>query len=70
MAYPRPSREGSRVVVHVIVALQMADSKHTRLSVESESPIPNGLTTVAKQISKEVEGERERWTYAGQRLDF
>jgi hypothetical protein len=42
----RPSREGSGVVVHVVSALKVAHSKHTRLVVESESPFPNGLTTV------------------------
>lgn len=50
--YPRPSRERSGIVVHVVSALQMAHSKHTRLIVESESPISNGLTTVA--ISQEI----------------
>lgn len=45
-APPRPSRERSGIVVHVVGALEMAHSKHTRLIVESESPISNGLTTV------------------------
>jgi len=45
-APPRPSRERSGIVVHVVSALEMAHSKHTRLIVESESPISNGLTTV------------------------
>ena len=44
---PGPSRERSRVVVHVVGALKVAHSKHARLGVESESPISNGLTTVA-----------------------
>jgi len=45
--YPGPSRERSRIIVHVVGALKMAYGKHTRLVVESESPISNGLTTVA-----------------------
>jgi hypothetical protein len=48
VAYPRPSRESSGVVVYIVVSLKMAHSKHTWLGVESEGPIPNGLTTVAK----------------------
>jgi len=46
-APPGPAGEGSRVVVHVVCALKVADGQHTRLGVEGEySPIPNGLTTV------------------------
>ena len=48
--YPGPSREGSRIVVHVLGALKVAHCKHTRLVVEGESPIPNGLTTVAVKV--------------------
>jgi len=46
-APPGPAREGSRIIIHVICALKVADGQHTRLGVEGEySPIPNGLTTV------------------------
>ena len=45
-APPGPSRERSRVVVHVVRALHVAHSKDARLVVEVESPISNGLTTV------------------------
>lgn len=49
-APPGPSREGSGIIVLstiiIIIALKMAHRKHTRLVVESSSPIPNGLTTV------------------------
>jgi len=45
-APPRPSRQGGRVVVHIFHALKIRYRKHTRLVVESESPISNGLTTV------------------------
>jgi len=45
-APPRPSRHRRRVVVHVVHALEMGNGEHVRLVVESESPIPNGLTTV------------------------
>jgi len=44
-APPRPSRH-RRVVVHVIHALEVGYGKHVRFVVESESPTPNGLTTV------------------------
>lgn len=43
---PRPAREGSRVVVHRAVALEVANSDHARSHVGRESPISNGLTTV------------------------
>jgi len=44
---PGPARESSRVIVHVVGALEMAHGKHTGLGVERESsPIPNGLTAV------------------------
>jgi len=43
---PRPARERSRVVVHRIGVLQMADRDHARSHVGRESPISNGLTTV------------------------
>lgn len=69
--YPGPSRERGRIVVHVFCALKMAHRKHTRLVVESESPIPNGLTTVAadnEYIAPEIGGKKR--TYVGQRLDF
>lgn len=45
-APPGPSREGSGIRVLFIGALETAHRKHTRLVVESNSPIPNGLTTV------------------------
>ncbi len=45
---PGSARERSRVVVHVVGALHLANSKYARISVERErSPISNGLTTVA-----------------------
>ena len=44
---PGPARERSRVVVHGIGALHAADRNHARSHVGCESPIPNGLTTVA-----------------------
>lgn len=49
---PGPARERSGIIVHIVGALHLADSKHTR-SVESYSPISNGLTTVAgeKKVS-------------------
>jgi hypothetical protein len=46
-APPRPSRHRPRVIVHVLHALEVGHGKHVRLVVVSESPIPNGLTTVA-----------------------
>jgi len=44
-APPGPSREG-RIRVLYVSALELAHRKHTRLVVESNSPISNGLTTV------------------------
>lgn len=44
---PGPARERSGVIVHVVVAFEMAHGKYTRCSVARESPISNGLTTVA-----------------------
>lgn len=46
--YPRPSRERGRIVVHIVGALKVAYGKRARLIVEIESPISNGLTTVAE----------------------
>ena len=46
-APPWSARELSRVVVHVVCAIDMAHGKYTRSSVARESPISNGLTTVA-----------------------
>jgi len=46
-AYSGSAREGSRVIVHVIGALHVADGEHTRSYVSRESPISNGLTAVA-----------------------
>lgn len=43
---PRSARERSRVIVHGVSALHMADRKHARSHVGRESPISNGLTTV------------------------
>jgi len=40
------ARERSRVIVHVVGALHVADGKYTRSVVGSESPIPNGVTAV------------------------
>ena len=52
----------------------MAHSKHTRLIVESESPISNGLTTVAAQKMHgqfgKSQSSRITATYVGPRLDF
>jgi hypothetical protein len=45
-APPGPPREGSRIIVHIVVALEVANSKYAWLVVEGDSPIPNGLTTV------------------------
>ena len=52
--YPGSAREGSRVIVHVVGALEVAHSKHTGFGgVESKrSPISNGLTTVADLADK------------------
>jgi hypothetical protein len=41
------ARESSRIIVHVVLALEMANGKYTGHSVGRESPISNGLTTVA-----------------------
>lgn len=46
-AYPGSARERSRVVVHGIGALHVGHRKHARSHVGRESPISNGLTTVA-----------------------
>ena len=54
-APPGPARERSRIVVHVISALHLAHSKHTR-SVESYSPISNGLTAVGGAKTKSLIG--------------
>jgi hypothetical protein len=54
--YPGPARESSRVIVHVVGALEMAHGKHTGLGVERESsPIPNGLTAVACEVPTRLE---------------
>jgi len=49
---PGPPREGSRVVVHVLGAIYVANSQNTRRSVGRESPISNGLTTVGGAKTK------------------
>ena len=61
--YPRPSRERSRVIVHVLGALEVAHSEHARLVVEGESPISNGLTTVAEIWSAQRAPERTGHTW-------
>lgn len=43
---PGPARERSRVVVHRVVALNVANGKHARSHVGRESPISNGSTAV------------------------
>jgi len=43
---PGPARERGRVIVHGVVALDVADSKHARNHVGRESPISNGSTAV------------------------
>lgn len=43
---PRSARERGRVVVHVVVALYLADGKNIRCSISEESPISNGRKTV------------------------
>lgn len=50
----------------------MGYCKDTRLVVERESPIPNGLTTVAVKKRSVVltSSTIELETYVGQRLDF
>jgi len=45
--HPRPFRHRGRIIVHILHSLEVCDGQHVRLIVESESPIPNGLTTVA-----------------------
>lgn len=58
VTYPGPAREGSRVVVHVVGALHVANSEYTGSSVGVESPIPNGLTAVAvSRKIKKIQGE-------------
>lgn len=71
VTYPRPARERSRVVVHRVVALDVADGKHARDHVGRESPISNGLTTVAAEENShwQVLGANGRKTYVGQILD-
>lgn len=51
-SYLGSSRERSRIIVHVIFALDVANSKHTWRGVNVESPISNGLTTVARYSGK------------------
>jgi len=71
-APPGPARERSGVIVHIVGALHLADSKHTR-SVESYSPISNGLTTVGGAKTRfligyiriDVQRHRPTW-YTGQ----
>jgi hypothetical protein len=58
-AHPRPAREGSRVIVHRVVALDVADGKHARNHVGRESPISNGLTTVAAD-NESIKGFTEK----------
>lgn len=48
-AHPGPARERGRVVVHGVVALDVADRKHARSHVSRESPISNGSTAVAAE---------------------
>jgi hypothetical protein len=55
VAYPGSARESSRVVVHVVVAFEMTNGKHTRHSVGEECPISNGLTTVAARMHDQFE---------------
>ena len=47
--YPGPARERSRVIVDGVGALDVADRKHARSHVGRESPISNGVTTVAAE---------------------
>jgi hypothetical protein len=53
-APPGPAREGSRVIVHVVGALHLADGKYA--SVESYSPISNGLTAVVGAKTRSLIG--------------
>ena len=48
--YPRSARERGGVVIHGIAALHLADRNHARSHVGRESPISNGLTTVAGEM--------------------
>ena len=48
--HPGPARERSRVVVDRVSALDVADRNHARSHVGRESPISNGLTTVAGEM--------------------
>jgi len=54
-APPGPARERSRIIVHIVSALHLAHSKHAR-SVESYSPISNGLTAVGGAKTKSLIG--------------
>lgn len=49
---PGSARERSGVIVHIVGALHLANRKHTRLDVESYSPISNGLTAVGGAKTK------------------
>lgn len=53
--YSGSAGERSRIIVHVVGALHVADGKHARSVVGSESPIPNGVTAVAER--RNVRGE-------------
>jgi len=46
------ARERSRVIEHVVGALDVAHGKHTGRVVASESPIPNGMTAVGGAKTK------------------
>jgi hypothetical protein len=46
------TRESSRVIVHVICALDVAHCKYIGSVVASESPISNGLTAVGGAKTK------------------
>jgi hypothetical protein len=73
--YPRSARERSRVIIHVVCALDVANSKHIWCCVNIESPISNGLTTVARYgekiqpirlvlgIRRDVRGARTRYRF-------
>ncbi len=67
--HPGPAREGSRVVVHGICALHVADSKHARSHVGRESPISNGLTTVAVEHLAMTHSKKKVSTNVGRILD-
>jgi hypothetical protein len=49
---PGTARERSRVIVHVVGALDLANGKYARSVVASESPIPNGETAVGGAKTK------------------